>query len=150
MAALTHVHQFHPQDDGIYRLHHGGGGIGGGQALEIAALRIHLGGEHLGAALTAKEDGPLVKDSQTGDLHRTSGSYKGVSGDAVEVPHIHRVKAPVEGDRFYVDVRIQQLGAARLHRHSPVNDLLAAPGGVNPQVFNAILIGRYSVFNIFR
>ena len=128
--------------------HHGSGGVGGRQTLKIAALGIGPGGKHLGAALAAKKNGSLVKNGQAGDLHRAGGAYKGVGGDAVEIPHVHGVEAPVKGDGLHVDVRIQQFGATRLHRHGPVQDLLAAPGGVDPQVLNTIFIGRYSGLKI--
>ena len=147
VMALAYLHQLHPQDDGIHRLHHGGGSSGSGQALDVTAAVLSGGGEHLGAAFAAKEDHPLVKHRQTGDLHGAGGAHKGVGGNAVEVPHIHGVEPPVEGDRLHIDVRVQQLGATRLHRYRPVNDLLAAPGGVDPQVLDAVFIGRYSGFN---
>lgn len=147
MMALAYLHQLHSQDDGVHRLHHSGGSGGGGQALDITAAVLPGGGKHLGASFAAKEDHPLVKHGQTGDLHRPGGSHKGVGGDAVEVPHIHGVESPVEGDRLHIDVRVQQLGAASLYRHCSVDDLLAAPGGVDPQVLDTVLIGGYSVFN---
>lgn len=124
--------------------HHGGRSSGSRQALDIAAAVLSGGGEHLGAAFAAKEDHPLVKHRQTGDLHGTGRPHKGVGSDAVEVPHIHGVESPVEGDRLHIDVRVQQLGAARLYRYCPVNDLLTTPGGVDTQVLDAVLIGRYS------
>ena len=129
--------------------HHRGGQAAGGQVLHVIGLLLALGGEHLGAPLAAEQDDPLVKDGQAADLHRPGGPHEGVGGDAVEVPHIHRVEPPVEGDRLHVDVGVQQLGAARLHRNRPVNDLLAAPGGVDPQVLDAVFVERYSVFNTF-
>ena len=125
-------------------LHHSGGSGGGGQALDITAAVLPGGGKHLGASFAAKEDHPLVKHGQTGDLHRPGSPHKGVGGDAVEVPHIHGVESPVEGDRLHIDVRVQQLGAAGFYRHCPVDDLLAAPGGVDPQILDTVLIGRYS------
>ena len=63
--------------------------------------------EYLGASLTSEEDNPLVKDGQPGHFHRAGGSHEGVSSDAVEVPHIYRIEAPVEIDGLHIDVRIQ-------------------------------------------
>ena len=143
--ALAHVYQLHVENDGIHHLHHGGGKIGLAQALFIQTVHRQLGGEHLGAALAAEENDPLVKNAQTADLHRPGGAHKGIGSDLVEVAHIHGVETTVETHRLNIDVNIQQLGAAGLDAHGPLNGGLGALGGVEAKILDTILIGRYSV-----
>ena len=75
-------------------------------------------------------------------------AYEGVGGDAVEIAHVHRVKAAVEADGLYVDVHVQQLGLAGLDADGPVDGALGALGGVEAQVFDTVLIGRLSTFKV--
>lgn len=126
-----------------HRLHHRGGQVRLGHALDL--VLIVLGGEALGAALAAKEHRPLAEHGQAAHLDGAGRPHKGVGGDAVEIPHIHSIEAPVESDRFHIDVRVQQLGAPGLDGLGPVDHLLRAAGGVNSQIFYAVFIGRYGV-----
>ena len=144
-AVLAALHQLGVQDDGVHGLHHGHGHVALLQHLAVQGVDAHLGGEDLGVALAAEEDGPLVKDAQALYLHWTGAGAVGVEGHAVEKPHIHRVEAPVEGNGFHVDVRIEQLRLAALHRLGAVEYVLSAGGGVEAKVLDAVLIVRYSV-----
>lgn len=122
--------------------HHRGGHPGAGQALDLVPALPYLGREDFGAAVAAKEHRPLVKDGQAADLHRPGCPDEGIGGDAVEEPHIHRIKPPVEGYRLHIDVRVHKLGAFGLYRLGSVDDLLGAPGGVHPQILHTVSIGR--------
>ena len=148
-AALAHIHQLHTQNDGVHRLHHCGGVAPAGQSLEVQRPAGRLGGEYLRAPLTAEQNDTLVKHRQARDLHRPRRPHKGIRGDAVEIPNIHRIEAPVEADRLHIDVGIQQLRAPRLHRDRPVDHLLTAPGGVDPQVLDTVFI-LAGIKNLFR
>lgn len=84
-----------------HRLHDGHGLVGLGQVLKIGAVG-HIGGEGLGAALSAEENDPFVKDGKAADLHGPGGAHKGVGGDAVEVAYVHSVEALVEADGIHI------------------------------------------------
>ena len=120
--------------------HHRGGQVGLHDVLLIHGARSGLGGEHLGAALAAEEDDPLVEHAQAADLDGTGGAHKGVGGDAVEVADVHGEEAPVEADGLHVDVHIEQLSLAGADGHSPVNGALGALGGVEAQILDTVLI----------
>ena len=107
--------------------------------MQIGAVR-HVRGEGLGTALAAKEDDPLVEDGQTGNLHRTGGAHKGVGGNAVEIPHIHRVEALIEANGIHIGGDVQQLSAAGLHIAGTVQGALGALGEIDPQVFDTVFI----------
>lgn len=128
-------------------LHHRGGQVGLGHALDLALASV--GAEALGTALAAEEHGPLAEHGQAADLDGAGRPHEGVGGDAVEIPHVHGIEAPVEGDRFHIDVREQQLGGSGLDGLGPVDYLLRAAGGVKSQILDAVLVGRHSVFKIF-
>lgn len=143
-TTLTHIHQFDAQHNGVHRLHHRSGHVALTELL-VRAVDADLGGENLGGALTAKENDPLVKDAQAGDLHRTGRAHKGVGGHPVVVAHIHGVESPVEADGLHIDVHREQFGLAGLDADRPVDGALGVLGGVEAQVFNTVLVGRYSV-----
>ena len=139
-AALADVHQLHIEHDGVYRLHHGGGQVGFADVLLIHPLKRHLGGEHLGGALAAEENHPLVKDTQAADLHRPGSADERVRSHAVVVADIHSVEAPVKADGFHINVHVQQLRLARLDADGAVDHRLAVLGGVKAQILDTILV----------
>lgn len=128
--------------------YHRGGQVGLRYALDLILTLV--GAEAFGSALAAKEHRPLAEHRQAGDLDRTGGAHKSVGGDPVKIPHIHSIEAPVEGNRLHIDVRVQQLGGTGLDRLRPVDHLLGAAGGINAQIFNAVLIVRYITFKEFK
>ena len=82
------------------RAYHGGGQVGFADVLLIHPLKRHLGGEHLGGALAAEENHPLVKDTQAADLHRPGRADERVRSHAVVVADIHSVEAKSGTERF--------------------------------------------------
>ena len=145
-AAFAHIHQLQAEDQRIDGLHHCGGQIGLGYTLDLTL--VVLRGKALGAALAAEEHHPLAERSQTADLNGAGRPHEGVGGNTVEIPHIHSIETPVEGNRFHINVRVQQLGTSGLDGLGPINHLLRAAGGINSQILNAVLIERYSVLYI--
>ena len=145
-TALADIHQLQVQDQGVHGLHHSGGQVGLRHTLDLVLALV--GAEALRSAFAAEEHSPLAEHSQATDLDGTGSTYKGIGGNTVEIPHIHGIEAPIKGDRLHVDVRVQQFGGPGLDGLGPVNHLLGAAGGVNSQIFDAVLIGRYSVLYI--
>lgn len=137
------VDELQAQDDGIHRLHHRLGEVAPPHALAVPRLGPEAGGEDLGVALAAKEEHPLVKDRQPADLRRAGATHKGLGGDAVVVADVHAVKAPVITGGLHVDVSLQQFRPASPHAQGPVDHRLGGPGGVHPQVLDAVFVGRY-------
>ena len=125
--------------------HDGGGEVALLQQLAVQSVHAHLGGENLRVSLAAEEDDPLVEHAQALHLYRTGAGAVGVQGDAVKEPHIHRVEAPVEHYGLHVNVRIEQFRLAALHGLGAVKHILAAGRGVEAQILDTVLIGRYSV-----
>ena len=124
--------------------HHRGGQVGAVSGLLLPAVP-GVGGEHLGAALAAEQDHPLVKHAQAADLHRPGGPHEGVRRHLVVIAHVHRVEAPVEADGLHVDVNIDQFRLAGLDADGTVDHRLAVLGGIKAEILNAVFIGRYSV-----
>ena len=120
--------------------HHSGGKPALARLLAIQLAKAGLGAEGLGAPFAAEEDDPLVKDAQAADLHRPGGAHEGVGGDPVEVADVHGVEAPVEAHGLHVDVNMQQLGAAGLDAHRPVDGALRALGGVQAEILDTVFV----------
>ena len=116
VTAAALVHQPGVQHQRFHCLHHGNRQIALAHELEIRFPGAGLGGEDLGAALAAKEDGPLIKDTQALDGHRRGAAEVGLEGNGVEKPHIHAVEAPIKADGLHVHVDIEELGSTAFHR----------------------------------
>ena len=108
--------------------------------MPVHAVHADLGREDFRIALAAEKDDAFVKDAQPFHLHRPGTRAVGIQGNTVEEAHIHREKSPVEHHRFHVDVGVEQFRTAALDGHGPIQDLLAADGGIEPQVFNTVLV----------
>ena len=137
---LAALYQLCVQYDGVYRLHHCNGHIALLQQLAVQTVDTDLGGEDFRAALAAEENHALVKYAQSLHLDGPGIGTVGIQGHAVEKAHIDGVKAPVENDGFYIDVRIEQLRFAALHGLGAVEHILPAGSGIEPQILNAIFI----------
>ena len=126
---------------------------GGETAAHQILAAAHAGGvgaEGLGAPLAAEQDGPLVKYGQTAYLDGAGGPDERISGDPVKIPHIHGIEPAVEPYGLHIDVGVQQLGCPGLDRQGPVKDLLRPAGGIDPQILNAVFVGRYSALYIIK
>ena len=107
------------------------------QAVFARVAAAVVGGEHLRACLAAEEHDALVEDRKA--AHRLAAGER-LAAHAVEVRHVHRVVAFVEGDLLDVHISAQQLGAARAHTQGAVQLRLRAGRGVHPQVLDAVFV----------
>ncbi len=134
------VHQLCIQYQGIYRFYNGNGFAGTAQGSAVQAGGIHFRGENLGISLAAAENGPLVEYAQTADLNRCRAAQVDLQGHLVVEAHIHGVEAPVEVDRLYIDVNVQQASLSALCGNSPVDDTFVLLFRIKTQIFEAVLI----------
>ena len=108
-------------------------------AKEVAERRTAaaVGGEHLHARLTAEEHDALVEDRKA--AHRLAAGER-LAAHAVEVCHVHRIVAFVEGDLLDAHIGAQQLGAARAHAQGAVELCLRGHRRIHPQILHTVLI----------
>lgn len=129
-------------------LHHGDGQIGTAHKLQIRLAGPQLGGEDFRVPLAAEQNRPLVKDAQALYRHRRGTAQICLKGHGVEKAHVYRVEAPVEAHGLHVYIHIQQLCTAALYRQRTVDDVHILHLRIKAQVFDAVFIIRYNVFNI--
>ena len=94
---------------GVDDIHHGHGQVAPLHHLHIRLPHPHLGGEDLGVALAAEEDGPLVKYAQALHRHRRRAAEIRLERHVVEKAHIHGVEAPVEAHRLHIQSNVERL-----------------------------------------
>ena len=114
VVGLAGVPPLHAEDEGIHRVHHGGGQIALGDILLVEALHHSSGGEYFRAPFAAEEDDALVKYRKPADGNGPSGADKGVCGDAVKVADVHGVETAVEAYGLHIDVRLEQFSLTGL------------------------------------
>lgn len=126
------VHQLHVQGDRVDGFDHADR-----QAVLARIAAAVVGGKYLCARLTAEEHDALIEDRKA--AHRLAAGER-LAAHAVEVCHVHRIVALVEGDLLDVHVGAQQLGAARAHAQGAVQSCLRAGRGIHPQVLHAVFV----------
>lgn len=96
------------QNYGIHDFHHSHRQIGALRILNVLGTGHIAGTEDTGAALAAEQHGAFVIDGQTAEGLGPSHAAEGVQRHLVEITHIHREKATVIGDGFYIDIGPEQ------------------------------------------
>ena len=126
------VDELHVQRDRVDRFDHTDR-----QPLLARRTAAAVRGEHLHARLTAEEHDALVEDRKA--AHRLAAGER-LAAHAVEVCHVHRIVAFVEGDLLDAHVGAQQLGAARAHTQGAVELCLRRHRRIHPQILHTVLI----------
>lgn len=134
------IHKLHAQNEGIDGFHHSGGQIALEQILLVQTAKDRFRAEDFGSTLAPEQNGTLIEDGQTRDGNGTAGTDKRIGGDTIEIAYVHGVETAVEGDRFHIDVGIQQFGLAGFNADCTIDGRLGSFCGIEPQVFNAVFV----------
>ena len=109
-------------------LHHSGGQIGLKPGDAVRAVQHSAASVDMGAAVLSPENSPLGEDRQTVEAGGTACADDRIGDDPIVEGDVDAVVAAVEGGRFYLDVRVQQLGAANPGGGAGIQNALGAGG----------------------
>ena len=125
---------------GVSDLHHGGGAVGGVDGTAVGGSQTGVGGEDVGPAVLAAEDGPLGEDGEAAEGGGHGGAGHGVGQDLIVEGHIDAVVVAVKGHGLHINVGVQEPGGADLDPGGAVQDLLGRTREPDPQVLDAVLV----------
>ena len=106
----------------------------------VGSPQAGVGGEDVGPAVFAAEDGPLGEYCQAAEGGGHGGAGGGVGQDLIVEGDIDAVVVAVEGHGFHIDIRVQKPCGAHPDPGGAVQKLLGAGGEPHPQVLDAVLV----------
>ena len=109
-------------------LNHCGGQIGLHPGDSVGTAKDGAASVDVGAAVLSPENSPLGEDGKTVQTGGTACTDDRIGDDFIVKGDVDAVVAAVEGGRLYLDVRVQQLGAADPGGGAGIQNALGAGG----------------------